>query len=335
VKRRSARQDPSPARASAGGGTPLSPELRATLEPRFQHDFGHVRVYADADAQRFIAQEGAAAATMGSDIYLGAPSDSSLESQYLLAHELTHVVQNDRAAHRAPAQRRSRSSDGAEREARDSALNVLAGGSVHVSSAPDAVVACEEPNPFHLSLLPPEMRLRLGPVGLSADTSSANLQLGSDRRGFDAGYAYGGDISAGLHYDGFRANLGVNPGSGALSLGGSYRDFNFGANADIGARTGGFSLGYGAPLPPNLADFSATMQRGGEGLTNLVPALPGALSDPLGFYGAQSGNISAVTSAASTAAGLTRPSGPTFGANLSGNFSPEEQRVMLNIGGYF
>ena len=320
---------------AATGGEPLAPELRASLEPRFNHDFGAVRVFSDAHAQGFTAREGAAAATLGSDIYLSAPITRSPEGQFLLAHELTHVVQNERHTGSAPTQRRSRSSDGAEREARTSALSVLSGGSVNVSSAPDAAIACEEPNPFHLSLLPPEMRLQLGPLGLNADTSSAGLQLGSAGRHFDAGYHYGGDISAGLHLDGFQAGLGVNPGSGALSLDGSYRDFNFGANADLGAGTGGFHLGYGAALPPNLTDFSATMQHGGDALTNLVPALPGALSDPLGFYGAQSGNIGTVGSAASSAAGLSRPTGPTFGANLSGNFSPEEQRVMLNIGGYF
>jgi hypothetical protein len=330
---RLSRSEMTPARP-ASSGAPLAPPLRSQLEPRFEHDFSHVRVYDGAEAQAFTAEHGAAAATVGSDIYLGTPNDSSLESQYLLAHELTHVVQNERHPDTTPNRRRSKSSDGAEHEARETAMTVLGGGDVQVSSAPDATIACEDP-PFNLSLLPPELRLRLGPLGLNADTSSAGLTLGSDRRQFNAGYEYGGDITAGLRFDGLNAGLGVNPGSGALSLNGSYRDFNFGANADFGAGTGGFRLGYGAPLPPNLADFSATMQRGGEALTNVVPALPGALGNPLGFYNAHSSNISAITSAASTAAGLRAPTGPTFGANLTGNFSPEEQRIMLNIGGYF
>ncbi len=321
----------SPVSAPQTGGSPLELGLRTTLEPLFGHDFGAVRVHDDAAAERFAGQHRAAAATVGSHVYFGGPVNDPLEAQYLMAHELTHVVQNERHGNTTPKQSRSGRGDAAESEARDLAIGVLGGQAVNVNAEPSAIVACEDPAPFNLSLLPPEMRLRLGSFGLNADTSAASMQLGSDRRGFDAGYHYGGDLTAGLHYDGFRAGLGVNPGSGALSLDGSYRDFNFGANADIGAGTGGFHLGYGAPLLPNPADFSATMMAGGNGLTGAVGGLPGAISDPLGYYNAQSSNISAVTGAVGAARDVaTTPTQP-FGFGLTGSVTPEQWSVMAGL----
>ncbi len=313
-------------------GSRLEPSLRASVEPLFQHDFARVRVHDDAAAQRLTSEHAASAATIGSDIYLAQPSTPNLESQYLIAHELTHVVQNDRFGQSAPKQQRSSRSSKSESEARDSALSVLGGSRVDVRSAPEALIACEDPAPFHLSLLPPEMRLRLGAFGMNADTSAASMQLGSDTRGFDAGYHYGGDVTAGLHYDGFKAGLGVNPGSGAMSLDGSYRDFNFGANLDPSARSGGFHLGYGAPLLPDPSAFSSTMMAGGNGLTSAVGALPGAPADPLAYYQAQSSNISAVTGAVSAARDIATPPTQPWGANITGSVTPEEQRVMLSAG---
>ena len=313
-------------------GVTLEPSLRASVEPLFQHDFGRVRVHDDAAAQRLTRDHAASAATIGSDIYLAQPLTQQLESQYLIAHELTHVVQNNRFGGAAPTQQRSSRFSNSESEARDSAVAVLGGSRVDVRSAPEALVACEDAAPFNISLLPPEMRLRLGGFGMNADTSGASMQLGSDTRGFDAGYHYGGDITAGLHYDGFKAGLGINPGSGAMSLDGSYRDFNFGANLDPSARSGGFHLGYGASLLPDPGAFSSTMMAGGNGLTGAVGALPSGVTDPMAYYRAQSSNISAVTGAVGAASDIAKPATSPFGVGLTGSFTPEEQRVMLGVG---
>lgn len=333
--RRQARQPPVSSSVGAevrSPGAALEPTLRASVEPLFQHDFAQVRVHDDAAAQRLTRQYAASAATIGSDIYLAQPLTLDLASQYLIAHELTHVVQNNRFGALSPKQQRSSRSSASESEARDSAVSVLDGSQVNVQSAPDALIACEDPAPFHLSLLPPEMRLRLGAFGMNADTSAASMQLGSDARGFDAGYHYGGDITAGLHYDGFKAGLGVNPGSGAMSLDGSYRDFNFGANLDPSARSGGFHLGYGAPLLPDPSAFSSAMTAGGNGLTGAVGALPSGIADPLAYYQAQSSNISAVTGAVGAARDVATPATQPWGVNLTASATPEEQRVMLGAG---
>jgi hypothetical protein len=76
-------------------GRSLDPSTRALMEPRFGRDFGHVRVHVDAAAARLAKDIQASAFTAGRDIVFAAGrfAPQSLESQHLLAHELTHVVQ--------------------------------------------------------------------------------------------------------------------------------------------------------------------------------------------------------------------------------------------------
>jgi hypothetical protein len=76
-------------------GQPLDPSTRAIMEPRFNHDFSRVRIHADARAAESAHAVDARAYTVGRDVVFGsgqyAPRTSS--GQRLLAHELTHVVQ--------------------------------------------------------------------------------------------------------------------------------------------------------------------------------------------------------------------------------------------------
>lgn len=88
------------AQAAHRGGHPLSPDLRAYFEPRFGHDFSHVRVHTDGDAAMAARGVRARAYTLGRDIVFGAGqfAPSTTAGRHLIAHELTHVVQQ-RAAH--------------------------------------------------------------------------------------------------------------------------------------------------------------------------------------------------------------------------------------------
>ena len=78
-----------------GGGTPLEPWVRVPLERRLGHNFSHVRVHADAAAARVAAALHARAFTVGHDVVMGAGryAPGTGEGRCLLAHELTHVVQ--------------------------------------------------------------------------------------------------------------------------------------------------------------------------------------------------------------------------------------------------
>lgn len=76
-------------------GATLDTTTRTFMEPRFGHDFSSVRVHTDAKAAESTRAMNALAYTVGRDVVFGthqyAPHSSS--GQKLLAHELTHVVQ--------------------------------------------------------------------------------------------------------------------------------------------------------------------------------------------------------------------------------------------------
>jgi hypothetical protein len=84
--------------ASASSGRPLDAQTRAFFEPRFRHDFSHVRVFDDATAAATASGLGARAFTVGSAITFarGQYAPETLVGQRLLAHELTHVIQQSR-----------------------------------------------------------------------------------------------------------------------------------------------------------------------------------------------------------------------------------------------
>jgi Domain of unknown function (DUF4157) len=73
-------------------GQPLDGAARAYLEPRLGHDFGHVRLHSGAHAAASARAVNAAAYTVGSDVVLGSEAAGPARLG-LLAHELTHVVQ--------------------------------------------------------------------------------------------------------------------------------------------------------------------------------------------------------------------------------------------------
>ncbi len=88
--------------ASRGGGRPLPASERAFFEPRMGVNLGPVRIHADEQAARLSANLAARAFTVGGDVYFGGgeyrPGDG--EGRRLIAHELTHVLQQRGAEQR-------------------------------------------------------------------------------------------------------------------------------------------------------------------------------------------------------------------------------------------
>ena len=76
---------------SQGGGSSLPDPVRNYMEPRFGADFSGVRVHQGEEATKLNKALHAQAFTVGKDIYLGAGNTAG--NSHLLAHELTHVVQ--------------------------------------------------------------------------------------------------------------------------------------------------------------------------------------------------------------------------------------------------
>lgn len=87
-------------------GQPLDAPTRAYFEPRFGHDFSDVRVHTDAPAQRSARDLQAHAYTVGHDVVFGARrfAPQTLEGRRLIAHELTHVLQQREGAARVQMQ---------------------------------------------------------------------------------------------------------------------------------------------------------------------------------------------------------------------------------------
>ena len=78
-----------------GGGQPLPESARAFFEPRFVHDFSGVRVHTGGRAAETAKAINAKAFTVGRDVVFGAGkyAPETPAGRRLLAHELTHVVQ--------------------------------------------------------------------------------------------------------------------------------------------------------------------------------------------------------------------------------------------------
>ncbi len=83
------------ATAVSHGGTPLTPEQRAYFEPRFGSSFEQVRIHDGPEAAAAARAINARAYTLGQDIALGSNDYRPLSQpgRRLIAHELTHVVQ--------------------------------------------------------------------------------------------------------------------------------------------------------------------------------------------------------------------------------------------------
>ncbi|MEU8229124.1 DUF4157 domain-containing protein [Actinoplanes sp. NPDC048967] len=79
----------------SGGGSPLDADTRADMEGRLGADFGDVRVHTDQAAHDSARAMNAQAYTVGSSVVFQRDryDPSSADGRLMLAHELTHVVQ--------------------------------------------------------------------------------------------------------------------------------------------------------------------------------------------------------------------------------------------------
>ena len=142
-------------------GRPLDGAVREFMEPRFGHDFSQVRVHTDGAAATAAQAVQARAFTDGRNIVFGtgeyAPSTS--KGKRLLAHELTHVVQQSNGISRQASDRIGPANDPAEVEADHVADKVMGSDSL-----PD-------PSPI--------LRQRPGVISRQSASSPVNCPAGS------------------------------------------------------------------------------------------------------------------------------------------------------------
>jgi hypothetical protein len=124
-------------------GQPLDAKTNETMSSRFGHDFSKVRVHADGRAAAAAEALDSYAFTLGTDIVFGPGqySPASQKGQKLLAHELTHVVQQSAGA--ASSEVQLNPSPHFEQEADSIAEKVTAGGpgalAPRLSAAPSSI----------------------------------------------------------------------------------------------------------------------------------------------------------------------------------------------------
>lgn len=89
---------------SSGSGTALPPPVQQDMGHRIGADFSGVKVHTGPQAASMSSALGAQAFTHGSDIYFneGKYQPETSEGKHLLAHELTHTVQQGAAVKRSP-----------------------------------------------------------------------------------------------------------------------------------------------------------------------------------------------------------------------------------------
>jgi Domain of unknown function (DUF4157) len=96
-----------------GQGNPLSGQVQSYMEPRFGADFSGVRVHTGPAAVQMNQQLHSQAFAHGGDVFFnsGKYDPDSNSGRHLLAHELTHVVQQGSAAQRKPEIQRAASEE--------------------------------------------------------------------------------------------------------------------------------------------------------------------------------------------------------------------------------
>ncbi|WP_434441065.1 eCIS core domain-containing protein [Lentzea sp. E54] len=127
----------------SSGGSPLDADVREDMEGRFGQDFSDVRVHTGSDAHESAKSVNAHAYTVGSNIVFQRDKydPSSDSGKHMLAHELTHVVQQRsgpvEGTDTGGGVKVSSPSDRFEREAVANADRLMSAPSVQREEAPE------------------------------------------------------------------------------------------------------------------------------------------------------------------------------------------------------
>ena len=193
-------------------GQPLDAATRAFFEPRFGHDFGKVRIHTDAQAAESARSVNALAYTVGRNMVFesGKYQPETPQGISLLAHELTHVVQQGEGIAQGPLEVGDPRDD-LEREADRFSATALArpGAATSPLQGPSAPIrvqrlganpTCTKPeaDAIHQAIYDARGWLNKAIPKLEAKPLSAQV-VASLRKNF--GPTYGVEANAGLIHD--------------------------------------------------------------------------------------------------------------------------------------
>jgi Domain of unknown function (DUF4157) len=132
-------------------GQPLDATTRAFMEPRFGHDFSHVRVHTDARAAESAQAVNALAYAVGRNVVFGAQqyAPTSSVGRKILAHELTHVVQQQNDAVERPSAETTITRDEAHEREADVQSTLITEGTA-MSLSPHQVTSAGKANALQL-----------------------------------------------------------------------------------------------------------------------------------------------------------------------------------------
>jgi hypothetical protein len=158
------------------GGSALDASVRGDMESRFGQDFGDVRVHSGADAHAAAVGLSAQAYTVGSDIVFqqGRYDPGSAEGAHMLAHELTHVVQQ----RNGPVDGTDNGSGVAVSDPGDSFERAASANADHIMSMPASM-----PAPSAQRHPDASVQRHADEVQLHADDESADVQRIVQREG--------------------------------------------------------------------------------------------------------------------------------------------------------
>ncbi|HOS71559.1 MAG TPA: DUF4157 domain-containing protein, partial [Bacteroidales bacterium] len=206
---RSGRSPPGPAKSSfehslssaRGTGSPLPGETRSFMESRFNADFSGVRIHTGELSVQMNREINSQAFTYGNDIFFnsGKYSTGTPEGQSLIAHELTHTIQQGASSHISPKNtgrqknitvaarnNNAHSTHSTHSTLHRSAANMTAAVSIAKGEAGKVIANKEGPDGFRVgwprlmeyfrTALGPEKILPEGQTGDSTDVSESQIR---------------------------------------------------------------------------------------------------------------------------------------------------------------
>ena len=321
---------------SSCGGVPLDGALKTTFESAFRTDLSGVRVHADGPAGRSASALGAAAYTVGNEIFFGHDRyrPDTVRGTRLLVHELAHVVQQRRADATDEGVTLSDTAGRAEREASHAADAFVRGSVPRVSlrTEPIALYCQKDGDEPRVPVL--ENLNQIWDMVVAKNIVRPGTSPGDDRWEL----TIGDPIQLTVAIAGVARELGVLPSLVVTSMEAMFSASRGSSTASPGANPSPLQAenaqAGGAKKPDNKTEFSPYTDIGIPYGPYTINRQPGSTGSSAGFL---STSIAADAASANVGAKVSRDfwsrENAKVGGNLYGGTNVDAQGVTPVAGG--